>query len=264
MPFSERQRFAHFDVFNGDADGICALHQLRLVTPVEGAHLVTGVKRDIALLNRLGGIRDSKITVLDVSLDINRHALIGLLAAGNEILYIDHHYAGEIPDAVTLTTHIDPAPDRCTSLIVDHLLGGRFRLWALCGAFGDNLHAVATAMAADCRLSDKEIAVLREIGELLNYNGYGSDLHDLYFPPDRLYQSISAYKSPFAFHAQSKTLKTLKTGFVNDMSMALGQPVFSASGANRIFRLPDSPGHDAFPGYLPTSRPGKTPKARMP
>ena len=34
----------HIDVFNGDADGICALIQLRLVSPM-AAHLVTGVKR---------------------------------------------------------------------------------------------------------------------------------------------------------------------------------------------------------------------------
>src|SRR5678815_3472044 len=41
----------YFDVFNGDADGICALHQLRLADPLDST-LVTGLKRDIALLNR--------------------------------------------------------------------------------------------------------------------------------------------------------------------------------------------------------------------
>jgi hypothetical protein len=43
---------ARFDVFNGDADGICALHQLQLVTPAESVP-VTGSKRDIALLARI-------------------------------------------------------------------------------------------------------------------------------------------------------------------------------------------------------------------
>ena len=41
-----------FDVFNGDADGLCALQQLRLAQPRE-TPLVTGVKRDIALLGRV-------------------------------------------------------------------------------------------------------------------------------------------------------------------------------------------------------------------
>ena len=43
---------AYFDVFNGDADGICALLQLRQHTP-RSATLVTGVKRDIGLLSRV-------------------------------------------------------------------------------------------------------------------------------------------------------------------------------------------------------------------
>ena len=37
---------ADFDVFNGDADGLCALHQLRLAAPRE-ATLVTGVNASI-------------------------------------------------------------------------------------------------------------------------------------------------------------------------------------------------------------------------
>ena len=43
---------ANFDVFNGDADGICALHQLRLTYPVS-ATLITGAKRDIKLLEKV-------------------------------------------------------------------------------------------------------------------------------------------------------------------------------------------------------------------
>lgn len=42
----------NIDIFNGDADGICALIQLRLAYPAE-AQLVTGVKRDIVLLSRV-------------------------------------------------------------------------------------------------------------------------------------------------------------------------------------------------------------------
>ncbi len=42
----------NYDVFNGDADGLCALHQLRLAKPA-AAELITGVKSDIALLHRV-------------------------------------------------------------------------------------------------------------------------------------------------------------------------------------------------------------------
>lgn len=79
---------SHFDVFNGDADVICALHQLRLAQPREST-LVTGVKRDIRLLERVGAQAGDSVTVLDVSLDRNRPALLELLARGVDIEYFD-------------------------------------------------------------------------------------------------------------------------------------------------------------------------------
>ena len=91
----------HFDVFNGDADGLCALTQLRNAEPRE-AQLVTGVKRDINLLGRVEAGPDSLVTVLDVSLDKNRAGLEKALAAGAEVFYCDHHFAGDIPDSERL------------------------------------------------------------------------------------------------------------------------------------------------------------------
>jgi hypothetical protein len=46
---------ADYDVFNGDADGICALVQLRQLEPRD-AILVTGVKRDISLLKQVDAV----------------------------------------------------------------------------------------------------------------------------------------------------------------------------------------------------------------
>jgi len=90
----------HFDVFNGDADGLCALTQLRNAQPRE-AQLITGVKRDINLLEKVQAGPGSKVTVLDVSLDKNRAGLERALAAGADVLYCDHHFAGEIPNMTT-------------------------------------------------------------------------------------------------------------------------------------------------------------------
>jgi len=53
----------YIDVFNGDADGICALHQLRLAEPVEST-LVTGVKRDINLLQKVEAGQGDRVTVV--------------------------------------------------------------------------------------------------------------------------------------------------------------------------------------------------------
>ena len=232
---------ARYDVFNGDADGICSLHQLRLAEPAPDAVLVTGVKRDIALLRKIEEVENSIVTVLDISMHVNNASLQELLDRNNEVVYIDHHYAGDIPDSPLLTAYIEPQPDRCTSLIVDALLGGKYRLWAICAAFGDNLHPVAASAASELSLSAEQTAKLREIGELLNYNGYGAQLEDLYFSPDYLYSAVRKYRDPFDFSEESHTLKTLKTGYENDMSLALDQSVFARSGDNRVYRFPDSP-----------------------
>ena len=72
---------AFFDVFNGDADGICALHQVRLHCPRD-AVLVTGVKRAIALLENVEAHGGDTVTALDVCADESRSSLLSLLDAG--------------------------------------------------------------------------------------------------------------------------------------------------------------------------------------
>ncbi len=96
----------HYDVFNGDADGICALQQLRLARP-RTSTLVTGVKRDNALLARVNAGEGDTVTVLDVSYRRNGDDVERLLAAGARIRYIDHHDPGAVADHPRLETHID-------------------------------------------------------------------------------------------------------------------------------------------------------------
>ncbi len=208
---------AFYDVFNGDADGICALHQLRLAVPRE-ATLVTGVKRDIALLDRVPAGAGDEVTVLDISLDKNRVALGRILAAGARVAYFDHHYPGEIPDHPNLEATIDTRSETCTALLVDAALKGRFRPWAVVAAFGDNFHAAAERAAAPLGLSRTRLDRLRELGELINYNGYGARVEDLHFPPDALYRRIRPYEDPFAFMDQDPAFAALKQGYEEDLA----------------------------------------------
>jgi hypothetical protein len=230
----------YIDVFNGDADGLCALHQLRLAEPREGVELVTGVKRDIRLLERLTGVTGAEITVLDISLDVNREPLLQLLP-DNRIRYIDHHYAGVVPDSPNLETHIHPEPELCTSLIVDHLLGGRFRAWATAGAFGDNLHDAARQAAAPLGLGEDGLAEIQEVGELLNYNGYGKTTSDLYFHPTSLYSAMRPFRDPRDFLSASPILAKLREGFRTDLEQARRLQPFWDSPGGEAFRLPDQP-----------------------
>ena len=86
----------HYDVFNGDADGIIALLQLRLAEP-KTSTLVTGVKRDIKLLKPLKCRTSDSLTVLDISMEKNKASLEAILAVGAQVLYVDHHKSGDIP-----------------------------------------------------------------------------------------------------------------------------------------------------------------------
>lgn len=187
-----------FDVFNGDADGLCALTQLRNAEPRE-AQLVTGVKRDINLLQQVHAEADSRITVLDVSLDKNREGLQRALDAGAQVFYCDHHFAGDIPDSEQLHSIINTAPDVCTSLLVNNYLDGAYLAWAVTGTFGDNLKDSARAIAKPLGVDEAALQQLENLGIYINYNGYGSNLLDLHFEPVELYRLISQYASPFDF-----------------------------------------------------------------
>lgn len=231
----------HIDVFNGDADGICALHQLRLQEPRPDARLVSGVKRDITLLARLTQVVDSAITVLDISLDRNRDSLETILKHGNTVVYVDHHFAGPLPDADRFTSHIDPSPLICTSLIVNTLLPAPASPWAIVGAFGDNLDEPATELAAQMGLDETAVASLKETGILLNYNGYGAELSDLFFPPAELYLQVQPYTDPLVFSAKSAALQTLRAGYEQDMARAMDFAPIHEDDSGRMFKLPAEP-----------------------
>ena len=226
------------DVFNGDADGICALHQLRLAEPVENS-LVTGVKRDINLLQRVSAGKGDKITVLDVSLDKNREALVQLLGNGAVIQYFDHHFAGDIPLHENLEANIDTAPNTCTSLLVNEYLHHEFSSWAVVAAYGDNLYESANITARPLQLVEKKLEQLRILGTCINYNGYGSSLDDLFYHPADLYSRIKPYADPFEFIAVDEAFKVLNDGYNTDMAQAESLQPESVSGNGAVYILPD-------------------------
>lgn len=225
------------DVFNGDADGLCALHQLRLAEPEE-SELVTGPKRDISLLKRVNAQAGDRITVLDIALSKNREALDRVLAAGAQVRYFDHHQPGDIPAHPNFEAHIDTDANVCTSLLVNAYLCGRHLPWAVTAAFGDNLAEAAREAAKPLGLSADQLAQLQSLGECLNYNGYGEMLDDLFFDPADLYRTIRPFADPFAFIAESPAYQTLKTGYQEDMARAVAVAATESRAAGRIFMLP--------------------------
>ena len=229
-----------FDVFNGDADGLCALQQLRLEDPRD-AVLVTGVKRDIGLLARVPAEAGDEVWALDIALEKNRRALDRLLAAGARVRYFDHHFPGEIPAHPLLEAHIDTTPDRGTSLLVDDYLGGSQRAWAVVGTFGDNFDESARRAAAPLGLTSAQIEALRDLGIYLNYNGYGAEVADLHFPPDALFRRLRPYANPLDFIAIDPAFGLLRDGFNEDMSRARAVASEFEDHGHRLHLLPAAP-----------------------
>lgn len=208
------------DVFNGDADGLCALHQFRLAIPCDDVTLVTGVKRDIELVETVTAKPGDIVTALDISFDKNRAGVIALLEQGIKVLYMDHHFAGDIPSHPLLQTRIDTDPEICTALLMNAQLQGKCLPWAVVGAFGDNLYASAEKAARPLGLVADQMEQLKQLGTLLNYNGYGSTTNDLHFHPEELYRLMKPYRDPFAFIAEEPAFRRLSDGFAEDMALA--------------------------------------------
>lgn len=228
-----------FDAFNGDADGLCALHQMRLAEPLEST-LITGVKRDIGLLRKIDAQAGDSILALDIAVEKNAIPLAVLLDKGVKVRWFDHHHPGVLPLHPNFQAHIDTAADVCTSLLVDRFLGGRHRIWAVVAAFGDNLHAAARHAAEPLGLSTGQLDKLRELGECLNYNGYGERLEDLHFHPADLYRGLSAHADPFAFIQESPQFQALRRGYAADMALAAAVRPDEVRASGAVFILPDA------------------------
>ena len=227
-----------YDVFNGDADGICALQQLRLAEPAETV-LITGLKREVDLMRRVEAVAGDQVTVLDVSLDKNRDSVLTALAAGASVFYSDHHFPGEIPQHEAFTCHIDVAADTCTSLIINRVLEGAQWRWAVVGAFGDNFDQPARELGQSGGYDDSELALLEQLGICLNYNGYGFEIEDLMFHPADLYALVKPYSDPLDFIENEKGYAELLAQYRDDTARAADSTPQAESAAGAVYLLPN-------------------------
>ncbi len=251
---------ACYDIFNGDADGICALMQLRKAQPRESS-LVTGVKRDINLLAKIDAQPGDQITVLDVSMDKNRAALDQVLEAGAEVFYVDHHFPGEIPQHANLTALINESPEVCTAVLVNGHLKGAHLDWAVTGAFGDNLKETARSLAAPLNLSAQDLSSLEALGTYINYNGYGPSIEDLHFDPKALYLKLYEADSALDFVGSSADFQKLSKGYREDMGAAEALQAVESGDSTAVFLLPNEAWarrvSGVFSNDLATDNPGR-------
>lgn len=228
-------------VFNGDADGIVSQHLAEL-SGIRPDLRVTGLKREIRLLDRLPRDWKGAVRVFDVSLDVNRSALEPLLKVpGVTVHWIDHHDAGAIPGSPRLHARIVNARGTCTGLLAHAEFPGADPRWAAMAAFGDNIPEAAEALLKPLALRPDEIRELREAGELLNYNAYGETGDDVLFRPLEVAERMADFTDPVAFVRTSGLIAPLREQFREDAEkMGELSPVDSVEGA-AVYRLPAEP-----------------------
>jgi len=237
-----------WDVFNGDADGICSLIQLRLEDPRDNAMLVTGPKRDIVLLERVLAEPSDRVTVLDVSMAKNRDHLSRVLGEGAEVFYADHHDPGEPFEHARLDAHINTAGEMCTAAIVNAHLRGAWGDWAVVGAYGDNMDALAQRLAGS---RDLPLKALQELGRLINYNGYGASLEDLHYHPDALFKLLVPYGSPEDFlDVDEEIVPRLREGYADDWRAAEAAEVLVSDAHVHAVMMEDEAGARRISGMF--------------
>lgn len=202
-------------VFNGDADGICAAHQYYLENQTQ-FQAVTGVKRDISLLKKIEKVENSEINVFDIAVEKNARWLNQLLGNNNRIQWFDHHISKELPAHSNLTYNIRTDVDVNTSLIVSQYLNKPQSPWAIVGLFGDNMQERASQIGRSIGFDEIQIQSLKRMGELLNYNAYGSSLEDLYFHPAAILEKLQPYLNPLEFIQNETLIDNLARGYEED------------------------------------------------
>jgi hypothetical protein len=239
LPANSRQvRF----LFNGDADGIISQHIAGLsgMTP-DGR--ITGLKREIALLQRVSGDDNQDIYVFDINLDTNRPALERLLENPTiRIFWYDHHEPGPIPTHPNLKTRIQNTRGTCTALLAHAAFPGADPRWAAMAAYGDNIPQAAAALIAPLGLGADAAETLREAGELLNYNAHGETPADVLFQPLEVAGRMSAFRDPLRFLRDSGLIEPLRGQMREDEKrLADLRPERAPEGRERgaqLFRLP--------------------------
>jgi hypothetical protein len=225
----------HVEVFNGDADGLCALRQWR-AQHGKAELSITGVKRDIALVQHVPQ-QATDVAIFDVSHRVNEAATAQRITTAS-IHYFDHHQVGNLPQNPNFHGHIDTDPMVCTAVLVWRHFAGSLPDWAITGAFGDNLLRTATSLSD---ANQTTLQRLEELGVLLNYNGYGTSIEDLHLHPAELADELDRYPNAETCAQQSTMVQHLRQGYAQDLAHIAALPTYADFGDSVVYLMPDTP-----------------------
>ncbi len=228
-------------LFNGDADGLIAQRILEMHLGAPDLR-ITGLKRDIKLLQKLPPMEAGHIHALDISLRQNQPELLTILAKENlNVTWYDHHDPGEVEPHPRLHLHIYQSSGTCSAVIVNAVFGRQQGLWAAMAAFGDAVPDTAKALIDEVGVSHAESNLLQRSGILLNYNAYGEKISDVLFDPADLAKRMSQFTSALDFCQEESIFGPLTQQFVSDQSMCKNLTALNDSEAAQAYLAPDAP-----------------------
>jgi hypothetical protein len=228
------------DVCNGDADGLCSILQWRLHEPKESTILAL-LDAESSLVGRVHTRPGDEFLICDIPIEPNRSTLLQLLKAGARVQYFNHHVTDDIPYHPGLRATIDFCKDASTSLTVDRLLGGKYREWAVVGAYGKRSTHAADALAVDMGMTSDTKTRLRELGKLISYNACATHEKNACIAPSKLYESLSRYRDPMEFLRSESLASELDAVRRDDLAKASVLPPYWQDANACVYVLPDTP-----------------------
>lgn len=248
----------YYDIFNGDADGLISLHQYRMFFPKKSKP-ISGVKRDVKLLRHVLNVKKSIITVFDISHRSNADYVESILSNSNKITWFDHHEADYYRPGNNFRMNLDSDPNCCTSWLVDQYIDGAHRPWTLAAAYGDNMDSLVERI--NPAFSEHTLKVLKEVGQTLNYNGYGNTIEDLNADPVDVYNDMKQYESPFKYKRDSELYGMIHAQMLKDAADLASSDILYNDTNIDVVLLPDTKAAVRYSGIysnqLTTDNPNK-------
>lgn len=227
-----------FDVCAGNADALCAVLQWRLHEP-KVTHMVSGPLCVTDSLGSFHALPDDDLLVCNVPLEVRQASGLHAQARKARVQYLDcrGRTTGHVQSQ--LQGPSSSAAMVCTSLLVNHLLGGKYGGWALVGAYGSTVTMGADTQAMRLGCSDSEREYLRRLGESISYNAEVLHPRHIYLEPANLYARLARYEDPLDFLQAEALADDLDGVRQSDLQKALAWRPYWKDAHASVYVLPD-------------------------
>lgn len=236
---------------NGDADGIFSFRILHesLGLRESNVRIVSDVKRQTHLIERVLAAENEDIYALDIELSKNSESVLKLINK-NRFFWFDHHVSkfsvDEIINHINFHNFINTASNYNTSKIAYEKMNSKSSGWMISALFGDGLQEIAQDECDKHKISAADAKVLEQVGRFINYNSYGNSATDLFFHPVDICHDVLKYSDPVEFYRQSEIPKKIERFYEEDRTQFLN--FLGQLKAADILDLPNEPWSIRFSG----------------